>query len=69
MYMAEEMAPDHPSIGTLLGSTDQEILDVAEQVYWGEYMLVPSKLPCPQQEEYIAELHLELSQCMVRAGL
>ena len=50
------MALAHLSIRTLLGSTDQEILDVTEQVYQGECMLVPSELPCP--EDYMAELHL-----------
>ena len=44
--MAEVMAIAHLFIRTLLGSTDQEILDIAEQVYWGEYTLAPSELPC-----------------------
>ena len=43
--MAKETAPAHPSDRTLLGSSDQEILDVTEQVYQVEYMLVPSELP------------------------
>ena len=32
--MAEVMAPEYPSIRTLLGSTDTDILKVAK-VYWG----------------------------------
>ena len=43
--MAKEIAPAHPSIRTLPGSTNMEILDFTEQVYWGEYVLVPSELP------------------------
>ena len=31
--IAKEMAPEHPSVRTLLGSTDHKILDLAEQVY------------------------------------
>ena len=43
--MAEVMAPAHPSVRTFLGSTNQEILDLAEQVYQREYVLAPSELP------------------------
>ena len=63
------MALEHPSLRTLLGSTDQEILDVAEQVYKGLYEVAPSILPCRQQDQFMAELHGELGQCLVRAGL
>ena len=47
--MAEEIVPDHPSVRTLLGSTDHEILDVAEHVHWGQYEVAPSTLPCKAQ--------------------
>ena len=43
--IAEEMALEHPSVGSLLGSTDQKILGVAEQVYHGEYVLPPVNSP------------------------
>ena len=43
--MAKEMAPEHSSIRTLLGSTDEESLGVVEQVYWGEYVLAPVNAP------------------------
>ena len=33
---AEEMAPEQPSVRSLLGSTDEEILVIAEKVYWGQ---------------------------------
>ena len=67
--MAEVTAPEHPTIRTLLGSTDAEISRVDEKVYWGEYVIAPSVLPFQQQEECIRELHLELAQHMARAGL
>ena len=45
----------------------------AEQAYWGEFMPAPSKqeesAQNQQKEEYMAELCLELSWCMARAGL
>ena len=65
----EVMSPEHPSIRTLLGSPDAEILKVAEQVYRGESAVVPSILPCRHQDECMRELHQELTKCMVRAGL
>ena len=40
-----ELAPEHPSMWTLLGSPDEEILKVAEQVYRGQLAVVPSVLP------------------------
>ena len=49
--------------------TDREILDLAEQVNWGEYILAPSELPCQQQEECMMELRQELCQHMTRVGL
>ena len=64
--MAKEMAPEHPTVRTHLGSTNQEIFGVTEWVQ--EYVLAPSELPCQQQEEYMTELHQDLNQHMVGAG-
>ena len=66
---AKVTAPGHPSVRTLLGTTDIEILKVVVQVYQVEYMMAPSELPCQQQQECIKELHLELALCVARAGL
>ena len=55
--MAEEMASEHPSIRTLLGSPNQEILGVAEQVYMGYYELAPSVFTC-WQDQFPADLLL-----------
>ena len=63
------MAPEHPSIITLLGSTDQEILDVVEQVYKGQYEVAPNILPHRCQYQFMAKLHKDLGQCLVRVGL
>ena len=64
-----EMLKWHPSVRTLLGFTDAEILKVTKQVYQEGYVMAPSVLPCWWQEECIKELHLELAWCMARAGL
>ena len=66
--MAQAQVPNQPPIMTLLGSTNADILKVAEKVYWGEYVTVSSVLPHQWQEECIKELCLELAQCMARAG-
>ena len=67
--MAKETAPEHPSVRTLLGSTDQEILDVAEHICRGQYEVAPSVLPQRLQDQFMAELYEELSKCLVRASL
>ena len=54
---------------TLLASPDQDILDVAEHKYRGQYEMAPSVLPQRLQDQFMAELHKELSKCLVRAGL
>ena len=54
---------------TLLGSNDQEILDVAEHVYRGQYEVAPSVLTQRLQDQFMAKLHKELRKCLVRAGL
>ena len=66
---AKVMAPEHPSIWTLLGSTDVEILKIAEQIYWEECVVALSVLHHLWQEECIKELCKDLAQCMARAGL
>ena len=38
-------APEHPSVYTLLGSMDTDILNDAEQVYQEECVVAPSVLP------------------------
>ena len=45
----KEAAPEHPSMRALLGATDDAIIQVAEQVYWGEWTLAPSMLSHHQQ--------------------
>ena len=65
--MANGMALEHPSVRTLLGSTDPEILNFVEQVYRGQCKVAPSILPCRYQDQFMAKLHEELSQCLVRA--
>ena len=42
--------PEHPSMQTLLGFPDEEILEVAEQVCRGELAVVPSILPHQWQD-------------------
>ena len=66
--MAEEMAPEQSSVRNLLGSMDEEILEIAKQVYQREYETALSVHP-QHQEQFLAELHEDLSQCLARAGL
>ena len=66
---AEEMASEHPLVRILLGSTSQEILDVVECVYQGQYEVAPSVLTRRLQDQFMAKLHEKLSKCLVRAGL
>ena len=40
-----KLAPEHPSMQSLLGSPDAEILKVVEQVYRGEHAVATSVLP------------------------
>ena len=65
--MTKEMAPTHLSMRSLLGSTNDEILEVAEEVYHGQYGVVPSILPHQHQDHFMAELHEELGQCLIKA--
>ena len=60
--------PIYPSMRGLLGSSQEEILKISEEVYWG-YELATSELPCWQQVEYMAELHAQLSWHVTRASL
>ena len=64
-----ESVPEHPSVQTLLGSCDTEILKVAEQVYQGECVVASSVLSHRQQDNCMRELHQELTRHMTRAGL
>ena len=64
-----ETALEHPSVWTLIGSRDSDLLWVTEQIYKGEYMVAPSMFTHPQQEDFMKELWRDLSGCMTRAGL
>ena len=65
----KKTASEHPSVRTLLGSTDQEILDVAGCVSQGQYKVAPSVVPRRLKDQFMAELHKELSKWLVRAIL
>ena len=54
---AKEMVPNHPSVRSLLGSMDEEILKLAEEVYWGQCGAVPSILTHQHQDQFMDELH------------
>ena len=66
---AKGMAPEHPLVRSLLGSMDDNILEIAEQVFWGQYEVALSSLLHRHQEQLMTELHDELGQCLTRAGL
>ena len=64
-----EAAPEHPSMWTLVGSKDSDLLQIAEQIYKGEYMVVPSEFICTLQDDLMKELQRELSRHLTQAGL
>ena len=65
----KEEAPEHPSTRALLGTIDDNVINVAGQVYQGEWTLVPSMLSHCQHDECMRELQCELNRWMVRASL
>ena len=42
---AKVTSPEHPSVRTLLGSTDAKILKITKHVYQGECVVAPNMLP------------------------
>ena len=66
---AKEKAHVHQSVRSLLGSANEEILKLAEDVYHGQYQVVPSILPCQCYGQLRGDLHRELCQWMMRASL
>ena len=64
-----ETALEHPSVQTLVGSGDVDLLQVAEQMYKGEYMVVPSVFTHAQCDNLMKELWRKLSVCLTQAGL
>ena len=51
-----ETASEHPSVWTLIGSWNTNLLQVMEQIYKGEYVLAPSMFTHAQQEDFMKEL-------------
>ena len=51
----EEAAPEHHSMRSLLGTTDDAIIKVVKQVYQGEWTLAPSVLSHHQHDECMRE--------------
>ena len=67
--MAKEMAPVHPLVRSLLGSANEEILKLAKDVYCWWYQVPLSILPWQCQDQLMRDLHRELGQWIMRAGL
>ena len=65
----EETNPEHPSMRTLIGATDDAIIQMAEQVYQEKWALAPSMLSHHQHDDCMRELWQELSQHIARASL
>ena len=42
---------------------------MAEEVYHGQYGVALNILPCQHQDQFLAELHEELGQHLIRVGL
>ena len=62
-------AIEHPSMQTLVGSRNADFLQVAEQIYKGEYMVAPSMFSHTQQEDLMKDLCRELSGHLTQTGL
>ena len=65
----DETALEHPGVQSLVGSQDSDILWVTEQIYRGEYLVVPSVFTHVEEEDFMRELQWELSRWMTRVGL
>ena len=64
-----EAALQHPSMQTLVGSRDGDLLQVAEEIYKGEYVEAPSRFTNTQHDDFMKELQKELSEYLIWAGL
>ena len=64
-----ETALEHPSVQSLVGSRDANLLQAAEQIYKGEYMVASSIFACTQCNDLMKQLQRELSECLIQAGL
>ena len=51
-----EAALEHPRMQTLVGSRDTDLLQVAEWIYKGEYVMAPSVFTCAQHNDLMKEL-------------
>ena len=64
-----ETTLEHPSVQTLVGSRDANLLQVVEQTYKGEYMVMPSIFTHAQCDNLMKELQRELPEWLTWAGL
>ena len=64
-----ETATQHPSVQTVVGSRDSNLLQVIEQIYKGKYMVAPRMFTHAQQDNFMKELQRQLSGCITRASL
>ena len=64
-----ETALEHPSVWTIVGSRDFNLLQVTVQIYKGKYVIASGMFICAQQEDLMKELQRELSSHMTRAFL
>ena len=64
-----EAALEHPSMLTLVESRDTNLLQVAEQIYKGEYVAAPSMFTSAQCNDLMKELQRALSECLTWACL
>ena len=60
---------EHPSMWTLIGSKDANLLQVTEQIYKDGYVVAPSIFSCSQCDNLMKELWRELSEHLTWGGL
>ena len=58
----EKVAPENLSVRTLLGATDDAIIQVAKQVYWGKSTSAPSMLSHHQHDGCIRRITAGVEQ-------
>ena len=65
---AEDMAPEQLSVWPLLSSPNEDMLEVAEDIYYGQYQLAPSTFLHWCLDLLMQDLHDDLDQRLLKAG-
>ena len=64
-----DTALEHPGVQFLVESRDANLLQLAEWIYKGKYVVVPSMFTCTQCNDLMKELCRDLSRHLTQTGL